>query len=263
MKFSLKILSAGVFLFGILITGCDKDNDSEAGIQPIVAKASGDSAAIITSINQFRAVLGDPLNTAPGATAGRREVNWDGVPANFTNNESFPLDFFNNTDPAGPNGRKRGLVYINTGSPLRLDSSNFAEVDASYADEFIPFSKKRAIAAVNSTVSEITFKIPGTATDAYVHGFGIIFSDVENAQSAYIELFSGNQSLGVFTAPAKNATGGFSFLGVYSSAFKITRVKITSGNGALGAGVKDISDGGLKDLVVYDDFFYDEPKQLQ
>ena len=78
-------------------------------------KAAGDSSAIIGTINQFRKILGDSLNVAPGKTSGRREVNWDGVPANFTNNNTFPPDFFNLTDPAGANGRKRGLVYSATG----------------------------------------------------------------------------------------------------------------------------------------------------
>jgi hypothetical protein len=40
---------------------------------------------------------------------------------------------------------------------------------------------------------------------------------------------------------------------------KVTRVRITAGNGALATGVKDVTDGGSKDLVVYDDFFYNEP----
>lgn len=266
MRQLFKLVMTAIGFVAVLATGCTKDkNDDYApvGIQPILAKASGDSTAIIATINQFRSVLGDSLNTTPGKTSGRREVNWDGVPANFTNNNTFPLEFFNNTDPAGPNGRKRGLVYLNAGAPLRLDSSNFAELDASYADEFTPFSKKKTIVAAGSTISEIAFKVPGTTTDASVKGFGIIFSDVDDANSTYLEFFDGAKSLGVYKAPARTAAGGFSFLGVYFTGQKITKVRITAGNAALAAGVKDLSDGGSKDLVVYDDFFYDEPKAQQ
>jgi len=181
------------------------------------------------------------------------------VPANFTNNNDFPLDFFNLTDPAGANGRKRGLVYLNAVSPLRLDSSNFADLEASYADEFIPFSNKKAIISANSNISEVAFKVAGTNTDASVKGFGIVFLDVDDANSTYLEFFNGTKSLGVFKAPAKTAGGGFSFLGVFFQEEKVTRIKIASGNGVLAAGQKDISDGGAKDLVAYDDFFYSEP----
>jgi hypothetical protein len=252
---------------GLLITAssCKKEKDAYAVNPPApvssVLKASGDSLGIVGTINQFRSVLGDSLNTTPGKTSGRREVNWDGVPASFTNNNSFPLDFFNLTDPAGANGRKRGLVYLNTGSPLRLDSSNFAEIDAAHANEFIPFSRKKTIIAANSNVSEIVFKVAGTATDAFVKGFGIIFSDVDDANSSSLEFFNGSTSLGVFKVPAKTAAGSFSFLGVFFPNEKVTRIKITAGNSAFAAGVKDVSDNGSKDLVVYDDFFYDEPKQ--
>ncbi len=268
MKQLFKLAMAAIAYIMILtVTGCNKNNNDDyttpVGVQPIIAKASGDSTSIIATINQFRSILGDSLNTTPGKTSGRREVNWDGVPANFTNNNSFPPEFFNNTDPAGPNGRKRGLVYLNTGAPLRLDSSNFSELDASYADEFLPFSKKKTIVAVGSTISEVAFKIPGTNTDAAVKGFGIIFSDVDDANSTYLEFFDGAKSLGIFKAPARNAAGGFSFLGVYFTGQKITKVRITSGNAALANGVKDLSDGGSKDLVVYDDFFYNEPQLFQ
>ncbi|MEP7142566.1 MAG: hypothetical protein ABI707_06840 [Ferruginibacter sp.] len=75
-----------------------------------------------------------------------------------------------------------------------------------------------------------------------------------------MEYFAGTKSLGVYKA--KTAAQGFSFVVVSFPDEKVTRVKITSGNGFLGTGIKDISDGGLKDLVVMDDFLYDEPKQL-
>lgn len=257
-------------LFSILLSviafaSCDKDDNNyllpPSGVQPTVFTASGDEAAIANEIDLFRFTLGDSLNTTPGKTSGRREVNWDGVPANFTNNGNFPHDFFNNTDPSGPNGRKRGLVYLNHG-PLRLDSSNFADIDASYADEFIPFSKKKSIISVLSSTSEIVFKVPGTNTDAFVKGFGIVFLDVDDANSTYLEFFDGNKSIGIFKAPVRNQAGGFSFLGVQFYKEKITRVKIVAGTTALAAGNKDLSDGGNNDVVTYDDFFYSEPQSI-
>ena len=83
-------------------------------------------------------------------------------------------------------------------------------------------------------------------------------SDVDQANTAGVEFFNGTKSLGIYTATP--AAQGFSLVGVSFPQEKITRVKITSGNGLLAAGVKDISDGGNKDLVVMDDFLYDEPK---
>lgn len=252
-----------------VLASCDKNDYHDPHVPNVpdrkmtILKASGDSGAIIGTINQFRSILGDSLNTAPGKTSGRREVNWDGVPANFTNNNDFPLDFFNNTDPAGPNGRKRGLVYLQASAPLRVDSSSFVDIDPSYASTFEPFSKKRAIISANSNVSEIVFKIAGTDTDAFVKGFGIIFSDVDNADYTSLEFYDGTKSLGIVKAPARNASGGFSFLGVHFPDDKVTRIRITAGNGVLAPGYKDISEGGNKDLVVFDDIFYDEPKQLQ
>lgn len=266
----MKKLFCATFILAALFQSCDKDDDHDyhdGGKQPEIEanilKASGDSASIIGSLNQFRTFLGDSVNNAPGKTSGRREVNWDGVPPNFTNNNNFPLDFFNTTDPAGPNGRKRGLVYLNTGSPIRLDSSSFAEIDATYANQLVPFSKKKALISATSTVSEIAFKVAGTNTDAFVKGFGIIFTDVDQENSSSLEFFNGSKSLGVYYAPKRNTAGGFSFLGVFFPDEKVTRIKINSGNAVLAAGVKDISDGGNKDLVAYDDFFYDEPKSLQ
>ncbi len=251
-------------LSSVAVTGCDKDDDYNEGGQPtpnitsVVLSSAGDSASIVQKLNEFRLLAGDPLNGAPGATAGRREVNWDAVPPNFTNSNNFPFDFFGSFDPLLGNGRKRGLILTNTGTSFRVDSTDFAEVDPSYASQFEAFSRKRLFTYMGNTVTEVTFKVPGTNTDAFVKSFAVIFSDVDQAGLTSIEYFNGSKSLGVFKAAI--APQGFSFLGVGFPDEKVTRVKIVSGNGLLASGVKDISNGGTKDLVVMDDFLYDEPK---
>lgn len=251
-----------LMLSSVIIIGCNK-NDGDYGKNPPppagpkskVVKGAGDITAQLT---EFRKLLGDSLNTVPGKTSGRREINWDAVPANLTNNNNFPFDFFNSTDPAVAAGRKRGLV-MNSGTNFRVDSTNFDAIDASYATQFKAFSPKKTFVYITNTVSTAFFKVPGASTDAFVKGFGVIFSDVDDANSTTLEFFNGNNSLGIFKAPVRSDANGFSFLGVYFPDEKVTKVKITAGNGLLGAGVKDITNGGTKDLVVMDDFFYNEP----
>lgn len=254
---------AAVLVASALFTGCDKDDNDDydnqpPAIQATVVKGSGDIAPFLS---QFRSILGDSVNNAPGKTSGRREINWDGVPASAMN--PFPLNFFNDTAAAAPNGRKRGLVYVNTGVTIRLDSADFAEIDPSYAGQFDAFSAKKILTSVGSPVSEVKFKVAGTNVDAFVKGFAVVFTDVDDAASTSLEFYSGSKSLGVFKAPARTGNSSFSFLGVHFPNEKVTRVKITAGNAALAAGVKDISDNGSKDLVAMDDFFYNEPVSIQ
>lgn len=260
---TLTVIAAAV----TALISCSKDNNYSNGggvpgptINKVIVTAAGDSAAIVAKLNEFRTLAGDPLNSVPGVTAGRREVNWDGVPAGFTNNNTYPFDFFGVSDPTLGNGRKRGLI-LNTSFSFRLDSTDFSEIDPSYAGQFEAFSKKKLFASIGSNVTEITFKVAGTETTAFVKGFGVVFSDVDVADLTTVEYFNGNKSLGVFKATP--APQGFSFVGVGFPDEKVTRVKITSGNGLLGAGIKDISNGGAKDLVVMDDFIYSEPQALQ
>ena len=230
-------------------------------VQSTVITAAGDSAAIVAKLNEFRNLAGNPLNAAPGAVGGRREVNWDAVPPNFTNANNFPFDFFGASDSALANGRKRGLILKNTGTSFRVDSTDFAGVDSSSEEQFKPFSRKKLFAYMGNNVTEVSFKVPGTQTDAFVKSFAVIFADVDDANSTTIEFFNGNKSLGVFKAPV--AAQGFSLLGVGFPDEKITHLKITSGNALLAAGVKDVSNGGTKDLVVMDDFLYSEPVSEQ
>jgi len=257
------ILQISLFLFSITMSACKKDGDNNGNPpqpQSTVVAASGD---ITPALAQFRQLLGDPLNSAPGSTTGRREINWDGVPANLTNNGDFPFDFFNSTDPAVGNGRKRGLVYQNTGTQFRVDSTDFSSIDNSYSNQFEAFSPKKVFAYLGNNVTDVLFKVAGTNTEGNVKGFGLIFSDVDDANSTKVEFFNGLKSLGVFKSPARSGTTSFSFLGVYFPNEKVTRVRITAGNGVLAPGVKDVSDGGSKDLVVMDDFIYSEPQANQ
>lgn len=225
-----------------------------------IFKSWGDSSDIVEQLDAFRAEIGAVLNTTPGATGGRREINWDGVPATFTNNNLFPGNFFAAVDPALPGGRKRGITFLGPFG-FRVSDNNFADIDATYAEEFRSFSPNKTFMPVYSNFTEIQFKVPGTNFQAYVEGFGVIFSDVESGNSASVELFDDNfESLGVFMAHPQTGRGKFSFLGVKLPGVKIAKVVIKSGEAPLGD--KDISSGGKYDLVVMDDFIYSEPVAL-
>jgi hypothetical protein len=250
-----------------MVTSCTKDKDGYTPEPPkpptvnaVVNSAAGDSAAITAKLAAFRTLAGETINAAPGVTGGRREVNWDGVPANLTNTNDFPFDFFGASDAALPNGRKRGLIYTNTGTSFRVDSTDFKDIEPSYADQFEAFSKKKLFTYLGNNITEVTFNVPGTTTPAFTKAFAVIFSDVDVADATTVEYFNGSKSLGVFKAGV--ASQGFSLVGVSFPDEKITRIKITSGNGVLGTGVKDITSGGTKDLVVMDDFIYSEPTAL-
>jgi hypothetical protein len=98
------------------------------------------------------------LNTAPGATGGRREVNWDAVPPAFTNNNSFPGIFFGSADPAAPDGRKRGLIITTPGAGFSISSDDFSFVNLKYDDQFNDFSPEKTFIAVGSTITDNFFK---------------------------------------------------------------------------------------------------------
>jgi hypothetical protein len=227
--------------------------------EAIVVKAHGD---INDALSQFRDLLGGGQpNTAPGAVGGRREINWDAVPDNLTNNNAFPGDFFGSSDPAAANGRKRGLIMTTPGTGFSISDTNFFNINQTYGDQFKTFSPRKTFVPIGSTITDNFFKIPGTNTDASVHGFGVVFSDVNNESSTSMEFYDGERLLGSFKVPnnGNNEPGAFSFLGVYFPNANVTRVRIYSGSDPLSSTQNDISDGGGEDLVIMDDFIYSEP----
>lgn len=257
MKTTFKTVLGNVALFACMafVSACDSENEDPNPSQVVnftEIKGSGD---ISTQISAFRTLLGDPLNTTVNVT-GRREINWDAVPDNQTNTDNFPGDFFNSTDPSLPAGRKRGIVFSTPGSGLRVSDKDFSDAVSGNSEQFKAFSPARTFAAIGSNKMDLTFRIPGTATAAFVRGFGAIFSDVDRTNISSIEFFEGDKSLGKFNVPARSDNNGFSFLGVVFPDNKVTRVTITTGSAGITGGYKYNAND---DLVIMDDFFYSEP----
>lgn len=239
------------------IMGCSHDSSPlqpPIGPQATVMTATGDIAA---KVAEFRTLIGDPANggTAGQQPAGRREVNWDGAGARpFNNRDDFPVNFFNSNVTAG-------LVYL--GTSFRNDSSSFADINPTYAGEFKAFSPKVMFSAIGTNVIEATFQVAGSATPAAVTGFGVVLADVDLDNTTSIELFDKDRkTLGRFVAPRRSDANGHSFVGARFDAPIVAFVRITCGNGVLGAGVNDFTSGGTLDLVVVDNVIYGEPQGL-
>ena len=219
----------------------------------------GDSVSIAAKLDEFRAALGGALNApnAPPATSGRREINWDGVPAALTNVDNFPAGFFNLNS-------KRGAVFTTPGTGLRIDSTNFAAINADLGAQFKFFSPKKLFMPVGSNQVDVIFQLVGTTTSGLVNGFGVVFSDVDRNGSTTVDFYDANDVL-IASLKAPNHAGGaqlFSFIGAVFQSSIVARVRITSGDAALTATSIDVSAGGTADLVVMDDFVYGEPQPL-
>ena len=224
--------------------------------QTTFSSSGGGAAAIQASVDSFRAAIGGVNNGVGNPQAsGRREINWDAVPAGFSSPNALPGNFFNVNSP-------RGAVFSTPGSGFQVSAAsggatpvNFGNIDPSYATTFSTFSPQKLFTSIGSNITDVTFFVPGTISAATVSAFGSVFSDVDLANSTTMQFFSAaNVSLGTFGV--QTASGGLSFLGVQFAAPSVARVRITSGNASLGAGVLD---GGATDLVVMDDFVYAEP----
>jgi hypothetical protein len=221
-----------------------------------VFTAGGD---ITPTVVAFRTALGNLNANTPGSrTDGRREINWDAVPALNTNTNDFPGDFFN--QPAV--GRARGTVFSTPGTGFRVSDNNFADLNLDFGNQFNFFSPIRTFAAVGSSEMTVDFFVPGSTDPATSTGFGVVFSDVDREGSASIRLFdAAGKNLGRFAAPV--SPSGLSFVGVTFPTAVVARVEIESGQGAVAVGATDVSDrnqGPARDLVIMDDFIYGEPQ---
>jgi hypothetical protein len=258
-RISGKLVAYAVVLASIAACGDYSSSPPQPSdeVQPTVVSSTG---VITASVDEFRRLLGEPANgaTAGEQPTGRREIAWDGAGANpFNNRNDFPASFFNTNV-------RNGAVFTTSGTGFRNDSLRFAEVNQGYKDEFDTFSPTKIFSPVGSNVMDVLFQVAGQPTPARVTGFGAVFSDVDVAGSTTIELLDETgRSLGTFAAPVRSDASGLSFVGAVFTEPLVARVRITLGNGALGAGVNDISVGGANDLVVTDNFIYGEPKHIE
>ncbi len=232
------------------------------------AFAATSTSEATTSLATFRTVIGGADNggTASPQTGGRREITWDGVRLDGT-------DFNNNTTVIVPNKitgipvnrfQARGLL---TSEVLAVANDGFVSANANVANQFPAFSTANTFAGFNSNKYDVLFVLPSGTTarpvPAATRGFGVIFLDVEQANSSSIEYFNGTVSLGKFFVPP-GASGQAQFLGVLFNSPVVTRAVVTAGTAAVfnfsnGQVTTGPSENATTDLAVVDDFIYAEP----
>lgn len=255
MGYRIKLVAA---LFAAALTQACSDSGGDITTpdptpQPTaVVQLSGEVDA---HIPEFAASIGDVDNKGePGRHAsGRRQINWDGVPAQFLNTLDFPADFF----------KGRGLVYGGT-TGLRVSDNNFADINPSYATELIPFSAPKLFAPIGTTKVEVLFRIPGSDTVAAVRSFGAVVVDVDKANTSRLQAYDqAGKLIADVPVPVRADPDEYSLVGVTFEQPIIARVVLTLGDVPIGAGIDDVTSGGGGDVVVLDDFLYSEPQSLQ
>ncbi len=246
----------------------------EEFVAPLVIQAAGSTAASIqSSVDAFRAALGNPNNgNNPGPLQnGRREINWDGGNPNVLDTTApvTPFNVFRNTrgsqfktpglglSQAPPSGGPQGGLATLFGNPT-------------YGTIFRAFSLSRLFTPVGSNITVASFSIPGTngIAPATVRGFGAVFTDVDQPDgvgasakrgSTFIQYFDRHGRL-LFSSfvPAAPGDGGQSFFGIKFDDARIASVRIKTGDVAPGP-----NDDQHHDIVMMDDFIYGEPQLLQ
>ncbi len=269
LKKSITKTAFGIATLALLVTALSLP----AFAAPVVRQGSGANAsALQTIVDQFRTDLGGANNGVGGSfTFGRREVNWDGVPDNFSEPNNFPPNFFNVNSPRGiiinsiedatGAALNQFAVSANTASGVGV---RFGNLNANYPNIFQTFSAQRLFIARNTHLLEITFYIPGTKIPATVSGFGLVFTDVDSATGGNRSLIRvyGPDGTQLSAASAPVLDNGLSFVGIsFNAGERIARVVIESGNAALNSTNNDGVNG--VDVVAMDDFIYGEPRAIE
>ena len=242
---------------------------------PVVFQAAGpDAASIQSSVDAFRAALGDNNGNNPGPLQkGRREINWDGGNPNVLDTTAPVNPFLTFLNTRGSQFKTPG-VGLSQAPPSGGPQGGLAVLfgNATYGHIFRTFSASRLFTPVGSNITVASFSIPGTNGNApaMVRGFGAVFTDVDQpdgrpspsvsdrTSNTQIEYYDRNGRL-LFTGsvPAAPGDGNLSFFGVTFGDARIALVHIKTGNVAPGP-----NDDAAHDVVMMDDFIYGEPQLL-
>ncbi len=262
--------AVGLSVLGAVALGAAATG-SLAGFTVFAAGGDTTAGSILPTVNGFRNAVGNPNQGAGGGpfTTGRREINWDAPALDASADPNhMPANFFNNNS-------KRGALFDTPGAGFFVSRRNagnpsdpnlrFGSINPSYNSEFTAFSAQRLFIADGSTITDVTFRVPSDpARIATVNGFGAVFSDVDLADSSWMEFYDATDNLldKEFVSRGTAAQGSLSFLGVRFDTDRIARVRIVAGNAAASAAMTDgslLDTGATADVVAMDDFIYGEP----
>lgn len=223
------------------------------------------SAALLPTVSAYQSALGGANNGTAACspspcTNGFRVINWDGVPDAVASPNAFPGTFFDGT--AAP--RARGAAFTTPGTGFQVSANpgvapvRFGNINATYSSIFITFSAERLFTPIGSNVTDVFFFQAGSPSiAAFTSGFGAVFTNVTLSSTSSVQFFDANNaSLGQIFATS--APGGLSFAGgLFNAGERVGRVRITSGNTALGP-----NDGPGANVVALDDFIFGEPQAI-
>src|ERR1051326_5989177 len=154
----IKILAASLLMPANLAFAVD-------AAATVIATAGANPAAITSAVTVFQEMLG-PLN-APGTggnPAGRREINWDAVPANFAAPNNLPPDFFNRNSIRGAvfTAENPGCSGFQVSANAADGPARFDTLAPGYSSLFQVFSTEKLFTSIGSTDYFVEFFVPGT-----------------------------------------------------------------------------------------------------
>ena len=111
-----------------------------------------------------------------------------------------------------------------------MSDNNFADINPSYAAQFIPFSAPKLFAPIGTTQVEVLFRIPGSDTVATVRSFGAVVVDVDKANTSRLQAYDQAGTLiADVPVPVRADPDEYSLVGVTFEQPIIARVVLTLG----------------------------------